>query len=154
YPIIASVLLIGAFIWHALRIPNPLLDLRLYRKPTFASASFAMFCLGAALFGGMILLPLYWQGIRHESVLDTGLLTAPQGLGMALVMPLAGKLTDRLGGGPLALAGVIVTTITTIPFAAIGAHTSTVWLSAVLPLPGAPIRLAVPPPRSARLPPL
>ena len=40
-----------------------------------------MFCLGAALFGGMILLPLYWQEIRHESVVDTGLLTAPQGLG-------------------------------------------------------------------------
>ena len=83
-----------------------------------------MFCLGAALFGGMILLPLYWQGIRHESVVDTGLLTAPQGLGMALVMPLAGKLTDRFGGGPLALLGVIVTTVTTIPFGLIGAHTS------------------------------
>ncbi len=94
---------------HALRVPKPLLDLRLYRRPTFASASFAMFCLGAALFGGMILLPLYWQEIRHESVVDTGLLTAPQGLGMALVMPLAGRLTDRFGGGPLALFGVIVT---------------------------------------------
>ena len=67
-----------------------------------------MFCLGAALFGGMILLPLYWQTIRHESVVDTGLLTAPQGLGVALVMPLAGKLTDRFGGGPLALFGVIL----------------------------------------------
>jgi MFS family permease len=88
-----------------------------------------MFCLGAALFGGMILLPLYWQGIRHESVLDTGLLTAPQGLGMALVMPLAGSLTDRWGGGPLALFGVIVTTITTIPFGLVGAHTSITWLS-------------------------
>ena len=86
---------------------DPLLDLRLYRRPTFSSASFAMFCLGAALFGGMILLPLYWQGVRHESVVDTGLLTAPQGLGMALMMPLAGKLTDRFGGGPLALFGVI-----------------------------------------------
>ena len=74
-----------------------------------------------ALFGGMILLPLYWQGIRHESVVDTGLLTAPQGLGMALIMPLAGKLTDRMGGGPLALFGVIVTTVATIPFGLIGA---------------------------------
>ena len=54
---------------------------------TFASASIAMFCLGGALFGGMILMPLYWQQIRLESVVDTGLLTAPMGLGMALVMP-------------------------------------------------------------------
>src|ERR1700716_1162102 len=99
-PCLAGLALIGLFVVHALRVPNPLLDLRLYRRPTFSSASFAMFCLGAALFGGMILLPLYCHAIRRESVLDTGLLTAPQGLGMALVMPLAGRLTDRYGGGP------------------------------------------------------
>src|SRR5436309_364311 len=81
---------------RALRVPNPLLDVRLYRRPTFASASFAMFCLGAALFGGMILLPLYWQDVRFESVVATGLLTAPQGLGAAFAMPIAGKLTDRM----------------------------------------------------------
>jgi EmrB/QacA subfamily drug resistance transporter len=135
----AGLLLIALFALHALRVPRPLLDLRLYRRATFASASFAMFCLGAALFGSMILLPLYWQGVRHESVLDTGLLTAPQGVGMALVMPLAGKLTDRVGGGPLALFGVLVTTICTVPFALIGAHTSISWLSIAMLVRGAGI---------------
>ena len=76
----------------------------------------------------MVLLPIYWQEIRHESVLQTGLLTAPQGLGAALAMPLAGRLTDRLGGGPLALFGVALTTVASIPFALIGAHTSITWL--------------------------
>jgi EmrB/QacA subfamily drug resistance transporter len=131
-PIVVGVGLIAAFVLHALRIKNPLLDVRLYKRTTFASASFAMFCLGAALFGGMILLPLYWQEIRHFSVVDTGLLTAPQGLGAAMAMPLAGKLTDRYGGGPLALFGVTVCTIATIPFALIGAHTSVVWLSVAM----------------------
>ena len=78
----------------------PLLDLRLYRRATFASASVTMFCLGAALFGGMILIPLYWQQVRGESALDTGLLIAPMGLGMVIVMPFAGRLADRFGGGP------------------------------------------------------
>ena len=128
YPIIAGIVLVGAFVLHALRVPNPLLQLRLYKRPTFASASIAMFCLGAALFGAMILLPLYWQGIRHESVVDTGLLTAPQGLGMALIMPISGKLTDRFGGGPLALIGVTVTALATIPFGLIGAHTPIAYL--------------------------
>jgi MFS family permease len=72
----------------------------------------------------MILLPLYWQTIRHQDVVITGLLTAPQGLGAALVMPLSGKLTDRFGGGPLALFGVVLTALATIPFALMGAHTS------------------------------
>ena len=44
-------------------------------------------------------------------------------------MPLVGRLADRYGGGPLALAGVIVTTVATIPFALIGAHTPIEWLS-------------------------
>jgi EmrB/QacA subfamily drug resistance transporter len=131
-PCLGGLALIGVFIGHALRVPNPLLNLRLYRRPTFSTASAATFFLGAAMFGGMILLPLYWQNIRHESVVDTGLLTAPQGLGMLLMMPLAGRLTDRLGGGPLALFGVTLTAVTTIPFALIGAHTSILYLSIIM----------------------
>ena len=128
-PVILGIALVAAFVLHALKIPKPLLDMRLYKRPTFASASFAMFCLGAALFGGMILLPLYWQGVRLESVVVTGLLTAPQGLGAACAMPIAGKLSDRYGGGGLALFGVTLCTVATIPFGLIGAHTSIVWLS-------------------------
>ncbi len=108
-----------------------------------------MFFLGAALFGGMVLLPLYWQQIRLESALDTGLLIAPLGLGMALVMPLAGRLTDRFGGGPLAFIGVIVTTLATIPFGFIGAHTSIVWLSLAMTVRGMGVGLAFMPAMSA-----
>jgi EmrB/QacA subfamily drug resistance transporter len=130
FPLLIGLVLVGAFIWHALHVKRvkPLLDVRLYRRTTFASASFAMFCLGAALFGGMILLPLYWQGIRHDSVLITGLLNAPQGLGAAIAMPIAGRMTDRFGGGPLALFGVILCTVATIPFGLIGVHTSVLSL--------------------------
>jgi MFS family permease len=108
-----------------------------------------MFCLGAALFGAMILMPLYWQQIRFESVLNTGLLTAPLGLGMALVMPFAGRLADRVGGGPLALAGVIVTTLATIPFGFIGAHTSILGLSIAMFVRGLGVGLAFLPAMSA-----
>jgi EmrB/QacA subfamily drug resistance transporter len=128
--------LVGLFVAYALRARRPLLDIRLYRRPTFSSASVAMFCLAAALFGAMILMPLYWQDVRHQSVVDAGLLMAPQGLGAAMVMPLAGRLADRFGGGAIALIGVLITAVGTIPFGLIGAHTSTVWLSIVLFLRG------------------
>jgi EmrB/QacA subfamily drug resistance transporter len=131
-PILGGIGLVVAFVRHALRVENPLLDVRLYRRRTFASASITTFCLGAALFGAMILMPLYYQQIRGESVLATGLLVGPQGLGAALVLPLSGKLTDRFGGGPLALFGVIITCLATIPFGLIGPHTSILWLSASL----------------------
>ena len=148
-PCIAGLVLIAAFAVHALHVAHPLLELRLYAKRTFASASFAMFCLGGALFGSMILLPLYWQEIRHESVVDTGLLTAPLGLGMALVMPLAGKLSDRRGGGPLALFGVVLTTIATIPFVFLGTDTSILWISVAMLLRGAGIGFAFMPAMAA-----
>ena len=65
----------------------------------------------------MILLPLYFQVVRGDSVVRTGLLLVPQSLGAALAMPFAGRLADRYGGGPIALAGVIVSAISTLPLA-------------------------------------
>jgi EmrB/QacA subfamily drug resistance transporter len=148
-PIVAGLALVAAFARHALRVPRPLLNVRLYRKPTFSSASIAMFFVGAALFGGMILLPLYWQTVRHEDVVVTGLLTAPQGLGAALVMPLSGRLTDRFGGGPLALFGVLVCALATVPFGLIGAHTSIVWLCVAMLARGVGIGFAFMPAMAA-----
>ncbi len=148
-PCVLGLVLIAAFILHALNFKNPLLNLRLYRRPTFSSASVAMFLLSAALFGGMILVPLYWQEVRHESVINTGLLVGPQGLGAALVMPLAGKVSDRYGGGPLALFGILLTTVATVPFGLIGANTSILWLSVAMFVRGIGIGFAFMPAMTA-----
>jgi EmrB/QacA subfamily drug resistance transporter len=128
-PVVAGVVLVAAFAFHALRIRNPLLDLRLYRNRHFTAASIVMFTLGGALYGGMILLPLYWQELRHYDVIETGLLTVPASVGTIITMPLASRLAERFGGGPVALVGVIGSAITTIPFALIGAHTSIATLT-------------------------
>ncbi len=136
-PVAAGVVLVAAFVVHALRIKNPLLDLHLYRRLHFSAASIVMFALGAAVFGAMILMPLYWQELRGYDVIDTGLLTGPQGLGMAVTMPLAARLTDRYGGGPVALVGVIATAVLTVPFGLIGAHTDVLWLCFAMFLRGA-----------------
>jgi EmrB/QacA subfamily drug resistance transporter len=135
-PVLAGVILVAVFAFHALRIKNPLLDLRLYRNRHFSAASIVMFALGAAVFGAMILMPLYWQDLRGYNVIDTGLLTGPQGLGMAVTMPLAAKFTERYGGGPVALVGVVLTAVMTIPFALIGAHTSVALLCVAMLLRG------------------
>ncbi len=148
-PILAGAALVALFAVYSLRVRRPLLNLRLYARRTFASGSIAMFCVGAALFGGMILLPLYWQTIRGESVFITGLLTAPQGLGAAIVLPLSGRLTDRVGGGPLTLFGVLLTSAATVPFALIGAHTSIVLLCSMMVVRGFGIGFAFMPAMAA-----
>src|SRR3954471_23865954 len=65
-PIVAGLTLVVLFVLHARRVPRPLLDVRLYARRTFASASITTFCLAAALFGAMILMPLYYQQVRGE----------------------------------------------------------------------------------------
>ena len=116
-PIVAGVALVALFVRHSLRADRPLIDVRLFRKRTFSAAASTTFLVGAALFGAMIILPLYYQVARGESALTAGLLMAPQGLGAAMAMPLAGRLTDTLGGGRVAVVGLTILTLGTIPFA-------------------------------------
>jgi EmrB/QacA subfamily drug resistance transporter len=148
-PIVAGLILSGVFVWHALRVERPLLDVRLYANRVFGAASLTTFGLGAALFGAMILVPLYYQEVRHESVIVTGLLTGPQGLGMLLVMPLTGRLTERFGGGRVALVGVAVLSVTSIPLAFVSAGTSIASISLVLLARGVGIGFAFVPAMSA-----
>jgi EmrB/QacA subfamily drug resistance transporter len=132
WPIAIAIVLSAIFIWHALRIERPLLDIRLYMNRVFGAASLTTFGLGAALFGAMILVPLYYQEVRHESVIVTGLLVGPQGLGMLMVMSLTSRMTQRFGGGRVAMVGVSILCLGTIPLAFVGAHTSILLISLVL----------------------
>ena len=93
-PVIAGIALTVLFCLHALRVERPLLDIRMYANRVFAGAAFTNFGLGAALFGAMILVPLYYQQVRGQSVIATGLLTGPQGVGALVAMPLASR-SDR-----------------------------------------------------------
>jgi EmrB/QacA subfamily drug resistance transporter len=149
WPIVAGLVLCGVFVWHALRIERPLLDIRLYANRVFAAASLTTFALGASLFGAMVLVPLYYQEVRHESVIVTGMLVGPQGLGMLLVMPLVGRLTERFGGGRISIVGVSILCIGTVPLAFVGASTSIVQISLVLLLRGVGIGFAFVPAMSA-----
>src|SRR5450755_902154 len=132
-PIVAGLVL---FARHALRARGPLIDMRLFRSAGFSAAAASVFLLGAALFGAMLLLPLYYQVDRGESALSAGLLMAPQGIGAALVMPISGRLTDRIGGGRVALFGIAVMTLATFPLVGVGPTSSYLWLAVVLLIRG------------------
>src|SRR5258708_13712947 len=71
------------------------MDMGLLGHRGFAAGAAANFVLGTALFGVALLLPLYFEILRGRSPLQTGLLLAPQGLGAAIAISLAGYLTDK-----------------------------------------------------------
>ncbi|MFJ4790424.1 MDR family MFS transporter [Streptomyces sp. NPDC088794] len=111
-----GAVLVAGFVVHALRSKAPLVDVRLFRDRAFAVSSALMFLNGLTLFGGMFLLPLYYQQSRGESVIAAGLLLAPQGLG-SLLARVTGPLTDRVGPRPVVVAGLLLTALGTLPFA-------------------------------------
>ena len=123
-----GVVLVAAFVLHALRVDRPLLDMHLFRDRGFAVSNVAIFIFGGALYAGMILLPLYSQVVRGDSALVAGLLLAPQGIGAMITMPYGGKLTDRIGAGTVVPIGMAVFLLGTLFFTQLGPGTSYTWI--------------------------
>ncbi|RKN47214.1 DHA2 family efflux MFS transporter permease subunit [Streptomyces hoynatensis] len=132
----AGAVLLGCFVRHALRAPAPLVDLRLFARGGYVAASLINFLVGALVFGAVILMPLYFQVVRGQDAVATGLLLVPQGLGIAVAFRYAALMTDRAGGGRTALAGVLIGLVGTLPFVFIGAHTPYGWLCAAMVVRG------------------
>ena len=137
-PLAVGIALLVAFVIHALRTRGePIVDLRLFGRQTFAASSSLLFLSGLALYGAMLLLPLYYQQLRGQSVLVAGLLLAPQGLGMLLTRGQAGKLTDRIGARPVVLIGLLLVVIGTLAYTQAGLHTNELLLGLALVVRGA-----------------
>ena len=137
-PLVLGLALLVGFVVHALRTQRePLIDLRLFGHRTFAASSSLLFLSGLALYGAMLLLPLYYQQLRGQSALAAGLLLAPQGLGMLLTRGQAGKLTDRIGARPVVLTGFLLVVAGTLAYTQAGLHTNELLLSLALVVRGA-----------------
>ncbi|MFI5707569.1 MDR family MFS transporter [Kribbella sp. NPDC051620] len=132
-PMVGGLVLLGAFWWWAVRRgEQALIDLQLFRHRALAVSTALLFLTGIALYGAMLLLPLYWQQIRGEDALGAGLLLVPQGIGALASRSMAGRLTDKIGGRWVAVTGFAVMTIATVPFAFASEGTNTWYLMAVL----------------------
>jgi hypothetical protein len=130
--------LLVAFVLHALNTSHePLIDLRLFRKRSFSASTSLLFLSGFAVYGAMLLMPLYYQQLRGQSALVAGLLLVPQGAGVLLTRGLAGRLTDRMGARPVVLVGLALTVAGTFAYARAGLHTSELLLACSLVVRGA-----------------
>jgi EmrB/QacA subfamily drug resistance transporter len=126
-PLIIGVALVAAFVRHALRARDPLIDLRLFKDRAFATSSATLILVAISVFGSFLLLPLYFQAVRGESALQSGLLLVPQGLGSMIAMPIAGQLADRTGAGKIVPFGLIAVAAAVLGLTQVTAHTS-FWL--------------------------
>jgi EmrB/QacA subfamily drug resistance transporter len=121
----AGAALMSLYVVHAyIRADRALIDISLFKERGFAASAVTNLVVAVALFGVLVLLPLYWQIVRGESALATGLLLMPQALGAAAAMPLAGRITDKAGAGVIVPVGIVLALLGTAAYTQVGAHTS------------------------------
>lgn len=105
-PLIAGAALLGAFVVQERRSSHPMLPLRLFRNRSFSASNVASLLFSFGMFGAIFLLAQFLQTVQHFSPLGAGLRTLPWTAMPMFVAPVAGPLSDRIGGRPLMVAGL------------------------------------------------
>ncbi|MCL6636716.1 MAG: DHA2 family efflux MFS transporter permease subunit, partial [Alicyclobacillus sp.] len=115
--IVVGVLALAAFIVCELASDHPVLELRVFRYSMFSLTTVVSCVINMAMFGAMVLLPIYVQNLRGYTPLQSGLLMMPGAILMGIMSPITGALFDRIGARPLVLVGLLITIVTTYQFA-------------------------------------
>jgi EmrB/QacA subfamily drug resistance transporter len=115
-----------AFVVIEMRGRVPMLDLSLFRNPTFTGANTVMGLVGLAMFGIFFFNSLYLQNVLGYSAIKTGATFLPMTLLIILVAPLAGRISDRIGPRWPMSAGMTMLTGSLLLFGTLDEH-STFW---------------------------
>lgn len=139
YGINATVLvtlLVGAvalvlFIQRQLHMEVPLLNMHIMANKRFTVSVVLTMLVQAALVVGTVLNPIYIQTIRGYGASVSGLIMLPASIVMLIMSPISGRLFDKLGPRVLAIPGLLIVTVFTLPMVFMNENTSLIWLSFV-----------------------
>jgi EmrB/QacA subfamily drug resistance transporter len=105
-PIAVGALLVASFVAWELRAPSPMLPMHFFRDRTFALTNVASLLMFFGMFGSIFLLAQFFQTVQHYSPLQSGLRILPWTAMPIFVAPIAGALSDRIGGQRLMTVGL------------------------------------------------
>ena len=148
---VASFFSFVLFIYLELTAENPLLDLRAFKYPSFTLANLTIVITTIGLFSGLFFLPLFLQNIRGIGAMETGLLMLPGALVSGLMMPVIGRLFDRLGPRPLVILGLLLLAFITFLFRNLNLATATTTVMVWTMIRGMTMPLAMMPAQTAAM---
>ncbi|MBW1953209.1 MAG: DHA2 family efflux MFS transporter permease subunit [Deltaproteobacteria bacterium] len=105
---ITAIVALAVLIYWELKTREPVVDLRLFKEKTYALGVTIMFFFGFALYGSIVLLPLYLQTLMGYDATLAGMALAPGGLGSLLIMPVVGRLTTMVDNRILIGLGLVI----------------------------------------------
>ena len=131
-PIVVGAFLVAAFVAWELRTASPMLPMQFFRNRTFALTNVASLFMFFGMFGSIFLLAQFFQTVQHYSPLQSGLRILPWTAMPIFIAPIAGALSDRIGGQRLMAAGLALQAAGLIWIAAVSAIT-TPYIDLVVP---------------------
>lgn len=109
--LIGGSALLGMFVLYELRAENPMLPMRLFRSRSFSAINAASLLMFLGMFGSIFLLSQYLQNVLGYSPMQAGVRMLPWTAVPIVVGPIAGFLSDRIGGGPVVSAGLALNAV-------------------------------------------
>jgi EmrB/QacA subfamily drug resistance transporter len=123
----AGALVLAAFVMWELRTKQPMLPMRFFRNRVFALANVASLLMFFGMFGSIFLLAQFFQTVQGYSALGSGLRILPWTLMPMFIAPIAGALSDRIGGGRLMGVGLTLQAGGLAALAALSTATVPYW---------------------------
>jgi EmrB/QacA subfamily drug resistance transporter len=106
--LVSSVISLALFVVIELEVDNPLIDLRVVKNRAYSVTLVLIGVTMTALFTGLYFLPVFMQGVQGLSALESGLTLLPSALVMTVLMPIAGRLYDKLGPRIPVVVGLLI----------------------------------------------
>ncbi|HEY8709339.1 MAG TPA: DHA2 family efflux MFS transporter permease subunit, partial [Burkholderiaceae bacterium] len=123
----SATALVG-FVFHQKRGARPLMELRLFGHRSFAMGGVVAFIYGMALFGSTYLVPVFMQLALHLPPSQAGAVLLPAGIVLALTIPIAGRMADKLPLGRIVAAGLLLLATSFLLMVSVGPVTSLWWI--------------------------
>lgn len=101
------------FIFNELTIDNPLIDLKVLKILSFSISTILIDIVVFGMYGILVFVPLYLQNIGGLNPMQAGLMMLYYALGSGTAMPICGKLSDKIGGKPFIIVGIVLMIIST-----------------------------------------
>jgi len=140
-----SVLSLALFVVIELEVDDPLLDIRIFRYGAYTHSLVLIAMLMVVMFGVLFYIPLFLQAGQGMGALDAGITLLPQALMMGVLMPIAGRVYDRIGPRWPAVVGLTLVSISTYLLHTITIDTTRAHIMWVLVLQGAGLGMAMMP---------
>lgn len=103
-----ALVMSGLLWWRETHTEHPIIHVKVFRHGLYNRGTVVSTALGAGLYGGTFLLPLFLGSVHHRSAMEIGLIMLPGSLVMGVAMLMSGRLSGKLDTRLLVVSGLIV----------------------------------------------